>query len=85
MWVGLLDIVSENVRPFSQSHESYARIVLGLGHECSFPVHRSPFINSMLTLRVYILGFLRYGHKITRTESKIRQICDEQCRVCRDN
>jgi len=49
MWVGLLAIVSENVSAFSQSHEAYARTVLGLGHNCSFPVHRSLFINSIHT------------------------------------
>ena len=45
MWVGLLVIVSENVSAFTQSHEAYARAVLGLGHDCSFP----PFINSIHT------------------------------------
>jgi hypothetical protein len=49
MWVWLLAIVSENVSAFSQLHEAYARTVLGLAHDCSFPVHRSPFINSINT------------------------------------
>jgi len=52
MWVGLLAIVSENVSAFSQSHEAYARTVLELGHDCSFPVLPSPFVNSTLTLLV---------------------------------
>lgn len=59
MWVGLLAIASENVSTFSQSHEAYARTVLGLGHDCSFPVHPSPFFNCTLTLLVYVLGVLR--------------------------
>jgi hypothetical protein len=46
MWVGLLAIVSENVSAFSQSQEAYAGTVLRLGHDCSFPVYLSAFINS---------------------------------------
>jgi len=60
MWVGLLAIVSENVSAFSQSHEAFARTVVGLGHDCSFAVHRSPFINSIHTnATVYVMGVLR--------------------------
>jgi len=54
MWVGLLAIVSENVSAFSHSHEASARTVPGLGHDCSFPVHPSPFVNSTLTLLVCV-------------------------------